>query len=221
MFEKYLDIILNTPLFDNLTQDDAKDLLSCMNAHSETFPKESFIFLAGNVPSGIGIMLTGKAKIIKEDIYGNLSVIDSLEAGDIFGEVFACAMIDEIPVTVEADTECEVLLMDYQKVITSCSTNCVFHSMLIKNMLKILAQKNMFLNNKNDILTSRTTREKIMKFLENMAAQRDQLSFDIPFDRQELADFLGLNRSAMTREMLKMKEDGLIDFNKNHFKLLN
>lgn len=220
MIDNYLELLSNTPLFHDISRDDVKDLLDCMNSHIEEFPKESFIFLAGNEPSGIGIMLEGRANIIKEDIFGNRSIIGNVEKGDIFGEVFACAQIHELPVSVETETYSKVLIMDYKKIITTCSSNCRFHNMLIKNMLQILAHKNLYLNNKNDILASRTTRDKIMKFLETVAGQKDSLSFDIPYNRQELADFLAINRSAMTKELIKMQEEGIVSFNKNHFELL-
>ena len=159
MIEHYLDIISNTPLFTNVNTKDTNSLLKCMNAHIETFPKGDFIFFAGDEPGGIGIMLEGKASIIKEDVFGNRTIVSKIEPGDIFGEVFACALVDELPVTVEAETDAKVLLMDYKKIITTCSSSCEFHNALITNMLRILAQKNLYLNNKNDILSSRTMRE--------------------------------------------------------------
>lgn len=219
MIENYLHIIGYTPLFIDVNTKDLISLLKCMNSHIETFPKNDFIFFAGDEPGSIGIMLEGNAVIIKEDIFGNRTIVSKVETGDIFGEVFACALIDELPVSVEAVTESKILFMDYKRILTTCSSNCKFHNALIKNMLRILAQKNLYLNNKNDILSSRSMREKIMKFLETTASEKDSLTFQIPYDRQELADFLGVNRSAMTRELLKMKEDQLIDFTKNQFKL--
>lgn len=220
MNEKYLDIVSQTPLFSDVTHNEIQDLLTCMNSHVKKYNKNEFIFLAGDTPTGIGIILEGNAKIIKEDILGNRAIIGKLMQGDIFGEVFACALVDQLPVSVESETACSVLMLDYKKIITSCSSNCKFHTMLIKNMLQILAEKNMYLNNKNDILSSRSMRDKLLKFLETVAEEKNQVSFEIPYDRQELADFLSVNRSAMTRELLNMKEDGLINFSKNHFELL-
>lgn len=219
MIEKYLDTICNTPLFSEVNNSEALDLLSCMNAYIDDYKKDDYIFFAGNAPEGIGIMLEGSARIIKDDVFGNRSIIGKVTAGSIFGEVFACALVDELPISVEAETDCRVLLMDYRKIITTCSASCRFHSMLIKNMLKILAEKNLYLNNKNDILSSRTIRDKMLKYLESVATAKNSLSFSIPYDRQELADFLGINRSAMTRELIKMKDEQIIDFSKNHFEL--
>ena len=221
MIQNYLSIISNTPLFDSVNNSEINDLLDCMNAHIEEYNKGKYIFFAGDEPSGIGIILQGNASILKEDIFGNRTIVGKLDSGDIFGEVFACALVDELPVSVEADTHIKVLLMDYKKIITTCSSNCKFHNTLIKNMLKILAKKNMYLNNKNDILASKTIRDKLMKFFKTIAKEKNNLSFDIPYDRQELADFLGINRSAMTRELIKMKDDELIDFTKNHFRLID
>lgn len=219
MFKQYLSAISNNPLFSNIERADLNNLLSCIQSYVKHIPARGYIFLAGGKSEGIGILLRGKARVVKEDIFGNRMIISDVVPGEIFGEILACAGIDEMPTSVEAETECDVLIMNYQKIITTCSSSCEFHNMLIKNMLQILAQKNLYLTRKNDILSSRTTRERIMNFLKSIADEKGSLSFDIPYNRQELADFLSVNRSAMTRELIKMKEAGLIDFHKNQFTL--
>lgn len=219
MIKKHLDIVIHTPLFANVTYEDMGSLLNCMNARAKSFSKDSFIFLAGDAPEGIGIILEGAALIIKEDIFGNRSIIGRVEKGDIFGEVFSCALVEELPVSVVAETDCQVLILDYKKIITTCSSSCKFHTMLISNMLKILAQKNLYMNKQNEILASKTTRDKILRYLELVGEEKNSFTFTIPYGRQELADLLGVNRSAMTRELSNLKDEGIIEFEKNEFTL--
>lgn len=221
MIKKYLDIVNDTPLFSNVTYNEMNDLLNCMNARAKKFEKDSFIFFTGDTPEGVGILLEGAALIIKEDLFGNRTVISRVEPGEIFGEVFSCALVEELPISVIAESDCQVLILDYKKVITTCSSSCKFHNMLIKNMLKILAQKNLYMNRQNDILSSKTTREKLLKYLESVGEEKNAFTFSVPYNRQELADLLGVNRSAMTRELANLKEEGVIDFDKNSFTLKN
>lgn len=219
MLKNYSPIVTNNPLFNGVNTDNLNSLLSCMGSIIKSYKKDSFIMLAGDKAERIGLILKGKAKIVKEDVFGNRTIINHLGAGDIFGEVFACAGIEVVPVNVEAETDCDVMLMDYKKIITTCSSNCEFHNTLIKNMTQILADKNLYLSLKNDILSSKTTRDKLMKFFESVATQKNSLDFNIPYNREELADYLSLNRSSMSRELMKMKEEGILDYNKNHITL--
>lgn len=219
MNNKIINLLKKIPLFQGINDHEITSLLECMNARTQNFSKGNFIFLAGEKPPGIGICISGTASIIKEDLFGNRSILGKIVPPEIFGEVFACALTEELPVSVQAESKCEILMLNYMKLITTCSSNCKYHSILTQNMLKIMADKNLYLNRRNDILSARSTRDKLLKFFEFHAEMSGKLSFDIPYNRQELADFLSLNRSAMTKELLKMEDDGLIAFSKNHFQL--
>lgn len=156
---------------------------------------------------------------MREDIFGNRAILTALMPGQLFGETFACAGVEILPVSVIAVSDCKILLLDYRRIITTCPTACVFHSRLIENMLKILAGKNLVLNQKIEALSARTTREKLLAYLVAQAGVAGSRRFTIPSTRQELADYLSVDRSAMSREMGIMQKEGMIRFKKNCFEL--
>ena len=167
-----------------------------------------------------GMVETGKLQIIKEDYWGNRSIIETAGPGDVFGEAFSCAEIVPVPVSVVAAEQTRVLLFDYQKLLTTCSSSCEFHTRVIKNMIRILAEKNIMLMQKMEHITKRSTREKLLSYLSTQAFIKKSSSFDIPFNRQELADYLSVDRSAMSAELSRMRDEGMIRFKKNHFTLV-
>lgn len=177
--------------------------------------------MAGDAVAEVGVLLMGKIQIVQEDIFGNRTIIDQLTAGHLFAETFICAGIKKSPVTVLTITECEILLIKFRQIITTCSSACEFHTKLIENMLQILARKNMILNQKNKFLSQRSTREKIRAYFMHMIAQQGKFNFDIPFSRSELADYLCVDRSALSRELGKLQDEGKIKFHKNAFEVLD
>lgn len=208
-------------LFEGIAEDERKALLNCLSAREQTFRKNDFVFTAGISKPAAGMVVKGSLQIIKEDYWGNRTIIESVVQGELFGEAFACAEVDSVPVSVVAAEETVILLMDYQKLFTTCSSSCRFHSRIIRNMTKILAQKNMALMQKMEHITKRTTREKLLSYLSVQALFHESNDFIIPFNRQELADYLSVDRSAMSAELAKMRDEGLIRFQKNHFTLFS
>ena len=174
--------------------------------------------MSGDAVNFVGMILSGSVQIIKEDPDGRVAILTELSISDIFGEVFACAGISHSPVTIQASEDSEILFIDYNKIITSCSSACPFHARLIENMLKLIAVKNLLLNQKIEILSKRTTKEKLLCYfdLQRGAARK----FNIPFNREELARYLCVDRSAMSNELCKMRDEGLIRFIKNTFEIL-
>jgi CRP-like cAMP-binding protein len=166
----------------------------------------------------VGLVLSGGVKIIKEDADGRIALLTELGASDLFGEVFACAGIDHIPVTILASEASEILFIDYKRIITSCTAACPFHAKLIENMLKLIAVKSLMLNRKIEILSKRTTREKLFAFFDTQRGMAKK--FTIPYNREELAHYLSVDRSAMSNELCKMRDEGLIAFQKNTFEIL-
>jgi CRP-like cAMP-binding protein len=167
----------------------------------------------------VGIILTGNVHIIQEDYWGNRSILTHIAPPDLFGEAFACAEMEKTPVSALAVEKTDVLFIDYQKIITICPSACVFHGQLIENMLRILAEKNILLTQKMEILSKRTTKEKLLAYLSFQAIAAKSSSFYIPFQRQALADYLGVDRSAMSSALGALKKEGKIDFEKNWFRL--
>jgi CRP-like cAMP-binding protein len=212
------DTVKQNPLWNGIERDDFESMVRCMEAKTQSYDKNDIVLLSGDTVNYVGLVLSGGVKIIKEDMDGNIVIITELTASDLFGEVFACAGIEQSPVTVQASEICEILFLNYKKIITACSSACGFHSRLIENMLKIIAQKNLMLNQKIEILSKRTTREKLILFFD---IQRDTAKkFTIPYNREELAHYLCVDRSAMSNELCKMRDEGLINFKKNVFELL-
>jgi len=209
--------IKDNPLFKGIAFEDFEKLLKCLSAKTGCYKKGEIILLSGNSIDFVGIILSGHIKIIKEDKDGNIAVLTELSPSELFGEVFACAGIEHSPVTVQASENCKILFIDYKRIVMTCSSACPFHAKLIGNMLKLLARKSLLLNQKNEILSKRTTREKLLLFFDNQRGMTKK--FTIPYDREELANYLCIDRSSMSRELGKMRDEGLISFVKNKFEV--
>lgn len=218
--KQYLPILRNNPLFHQIKDEDIIGILTCTMAKTIHYHKSSFLFIAGDEINSIGIVLQGNIQIIREDILGNRLLLSECGPSDMFLEAFVCADEKITPVSIYAATSCTVLFLSYKKLTTSCSTSCSHHHQLIQNMLKILGQKNMLLNNRIQLLSRKTTRQKLMSYFLLEAEKNQNQSFQISFNRNELADYLGVDRSSMSRELSKMQEDELISYHKNHITLL-
>ncbi|MDR3240196.1 MAG: Crp/Fnr family transcriptional regulator [Clostridiales bacterium] len=212
--------VKNCPLFAGIAESDLKSLLACLSAKQRRYDKGNFIFSAGQRPGSVGIVLSGRVHLLKEDAWGNQNLFAEIGEGDLFAEAIVCAGVDKFPISAAAVENTETLWLDYKRVITSCTSACVFHTALIANMLRVLARKNILLVDKLEILSKRTTREKLLAYLSEQAKRNGSRAFDIPFNRQRLADYLSAERSALSAELSKMQADGLILFHKNHFQLL-
>lgn len=216
---KYLEVLKNVPLFKEMSEQDIESLLICLGSRLVHYDKNETIFYSGNENFSMGIVLSGQVHIIKEDYYGNRHIISSIDTGNIFGETFVFVGAKALPVSILASTDCEIMFVDYQKFVVRCSDACDFHNKLIFNMLEILAQKNLTLNQKIELISKRTTREKLLGYLSNQAQKANNNRFSIPFNRQELADFLSVDRSAMSNELSKLRDEGVLKYNKNKFEL--
>lgn len=216
---KNFSTIKKCPLFINIKEQDLGTMLNCLSARARTYEKSEFIFNEGESISKIGIVLSGSVNIIKEDFWGNRSIISQIESGDLFGESFTFSDTNKVPITAISNEKTDILFIDYTKIISTCSNACDFHTELIRNMLKILANKNIMLTQKIDHLTRHSTREKLLSYLSEQSRRFESSSFTIPFNRQELADYLSVDRSAMSNELCKMRDEGLISFDKSNFTL--
>lgn len=215
-----LETIKKVQLFSDILPDDLESLLKCLGAKTKVYKKGDYINYAGNDVTSVGIMLSGNVDIIKEDCFGRRMVLTSISEADLFGEVFACAGIKKSPVSVYSTTDSEIMFIDYNRIMNTCSNLCDFHNKIIQNMIRLIAKKNLILNKKIDFLLIKGLREKLVLYLfEHYNLQRN-LSFKIPIDRVGLADYLNVDRSAMSRELCKMRDEGLISFNKNNFTLI-
>ena len=215
--ENIFEKIKSNPLFAGIALEDFEKLFNCLSAKIIHYRKDEIILLAGDKVNSVGLVLSGSVKIIKEDAEGNIAILTELTTPELFGETFACAGISHSPVTVKASENCEILFINYKKIISACTAACSFHQKLIENMLTLMAKKNILLNRKNEILSKRTTREKLVEFFNNQRGTARK--FAIPYNREELANYLCVDRSAMSRELCKMRDEGLISFIKNKFEV--
>ena len=207
-------------MFDGIDECNLNALLNCLNAKVLSFMKNQVIIEEGTPAKYFGIVLSGSVSITKLDYFGNKSIISVIEPSDLFGESFACAETKAVSVSVVAQNDSEIMLIDCKRIIHSCSNSCEFHSRIIYNLLKILAEKNLMFNQKIEITSKRTTREKLMTFLSFQAAKNSSNSFYIPFDRQSLADYLEVDRSGLSCEIGKLRKEGIIESKRNYFKIL-
>ncbi len=212
-------VLESSALFAGIEKTNLLAMLKCLSAKSEVFEKDEYVFSAGESVSKIGIVLSGCVDLIKEDYWGNRTILARAGAGELFGEAFSCSGNKIMPLSVVALEKSQILFIDYRKIITTCSSSCEFHTRLISNMLQILAAKNILLMQKMEHITKRGMREKILSYLSEQAVSQKSNNIVLPFNRQELADFLSVDRSAMSKELCKMRDEGILEFQKNHFTL--
>lgn len=213
---EHLYILKNTPLFSGVGGGQINSMLGCLCPRKARFVKGSLILAAGEETRSIGIMLSGQAFVYKDDILGRRSVLTVLSPADMFAESFLCAGITSSPVTVEAGDDCDVLLIPFERIIKTCGSCCAHHNALIENMLGIIARKNMALSDKIDHIAKKTTKQKLASYLLLQAAENG-LEFSLPFDRQGLADYLCVNRSALSRELSRISDEGILSFKRDRF----
>ncbi len=214
-------LLQNNRLFLDIKESDIPGMLKCLGSRKQSYPKEDFIFLAGQSAPAVGILITGKAQVIKENMLGDSMIIGNLEAGDMFGETFACMGQKVMPVSVIALEPCEVLLLDVARIVHTCQSACPFHQQLVTNLLRIMAQKNAMLNRKMSFITHKTIRSRLEAYFYDQMEQSGSYRFAVPFNRNELADYLCVDRSAMCRELSRMKEEGVLDYSGKSFHWLN
>lgn len=206
-----------TSLFRNLSKEEISHILNCLSAVERSYRKGDVIFHAGTVTGAMGLVVDGGVEIIRDDYWGNRQVLGTAGPGELFGESYACSMGEPMMVTARASEPSSILFLEVRKILTTCSPACEFHSRLIHNLLYVLAEKNLNLTRKIDHMGQRTIREKVMAYLSFQAERQNSGTFTIPFNRQQLADYLAVDRSALSAEMSRMKRDGIIDYEKNRF----
>lgn len=218
--EKYIDVIKKCPLFKDINSNHLLAMLKCLGAQIQSFTKNQDIMCEGTPATHIGIVLSGQAQLIQIDYYGNRNIITCIEPAQLFGESFACAETESLPINVTATCDTDILLINCRRITQACSNACSFHSQIIFNLMKVVATKNLLFNQKIEITSKRSTKEKLIAFLLNEAKKNQSNSFTIPYDRQELADYLGVERSGLSSEIGKLRKAGFIEDNKKNFTIL-
>lgn len=213
----FLPILQSSHLFSGISENELTSMLSCLGTREEGFPKESFVLRAGDPVDSIGLVLSGCVLIIQEDIWGNRNILSKAGPAQTFAAAYACAPGSGLNVSVVAETPVIVMFLNVKRILNVCPSACSHHNRVIRNLLSELAEKNLRFNEKLTHMGQRTTRSKIMSYLSAEAQQRETCKFDIPFSRQQLADYLGVERSGLSLELGKMKKEGILDYHKNHF----
>ncbi len=218
--DQFLPVLKKSSLFSGVSQEEIQGMLKCLSARTKHYKKEEFIIRSGDYIRSIGMVLSGTALIIQEDFWGRRTIISEVTPGFIFAETYACLASIPIEMSVVADSECDVVFLDYNKIMTVCTSACTYHTKLVQNFLTAIAGKNMALTKKMQHMSQKTIREKLLSYLSTESLKSGASSFDIPFNRQQLADYLSIDRSALSNELSKLQAEGLLNYKKNRFTLM-
>lgn len=218
--KKYVPILKKTKLFSGVGEEDVTSMLSCLGARLKSYKKGEFVLRQGEHLSDIVVLVDGKLHIQKDDYWGNRSILGLIDVGEMFGEAYVSPESSSLINDVVAVEDSTAIFFDVKRIITTCPSACRFHSMVVQNMFFAISEKNRKLVQKLGHMSKRTTREKLISYLSEEAGRQNSSSFSIPFNRQQLADFLSVDRSAMSNELCKMRDEGLLEFEKNKFRLL-
>ena len=218
--KKYLKILKKSQLFSGVAEDEIEAMLDCLSAELRTYQKGSYVLHQGEYLHHITVLVAGSLLIQKDDFWGNRSIVNKISVGEMFGEAYVAPGSEALLNDVIATEDSAIIFFDVHKILTTCSSACRFHAMVIQNLFYAISVKNRSLVQKLGHMSRRTTREKLLSYLSEQAKKQGTSSFEIPFNRQQLADYLAVDRSALSAELSRMKKDGLIEFEKNLFTLL-
>ena len=217
--EEFLPVIASSPLFSGVSENELTAMLSCLGTRTERFPKAEFLLRAGDMADSVGLVLSGSVLVIQEDVWGNRNILSKVSPGQIFAVAFACAPGSALNVSVSAEMPTTAMFLNVKRVLNLCPSACAHHSRIIRNLLGELAEKNLRFSEKLTHMGQRTTRAKLLSYFSAEAQKRGTYEFDVPFSRQQLADYLAVERSGLSLELGKLRDEGLIEFHKSHFVL--
>lgn len=215
----YLNTVKNCELFAGIPDSELPHLLNCLSAERKLFKKGETVCFAGSLTNSAGIVLSGKIHLESNDFLGNTSIVSEFTAGRCYGENYAFAQDTQMPFNLVAKEDSDILVFNIKKFTEPCIKDCSYHKILMANLVTSIATKSCELSNKISHLSKRTTREKLISYLSEQSQIQKSSMVTLKFSRQELADYLSVERSAMTKELTRMKNDGLIDFDGRVFKL--
>ena len=218
--KRYIHILKHTQLFAGIGENEISAMLNCLQANLRTYQKGDYVFREGERLDKITVLVEGKLLIQKDDFWGNRSIVNVIRIGEMFGEAYIAPESGSVLNDVIAEENSVVIFFDVHKILTTCPSACRFHSMIIENLFFAISEKNRKLVQKIGHISKRTTRAKLLSYLSEESKHHNSNHFTIPFNRQQLADFLSVDRSAMSNELGKMRDEGLILFDKNEFTLL-
>lgn len=215
--KEFLPVIRSSSLFSGISETELAAMLSCLETREERFSKDTFLLRTGDTAESIGLVLSGSVLVVQEDIWGNRNILSKAGPGQTFAAAYACAPGSLLNVSVLAETPVTAMFLNVKRVLNVCPSACEHHSRIIRNLLGELAEKNLRFGEKLTHMGQRTTRAKLMSYFSAEAQRLGTYEFDIPFSRQQLADYLAVERSGLSLELGKMRSEGLLDFHKSHF----
>lgn len=215
-----IPLLQTCTLFDGIQSTDLSAMLGCLGARAISVKKGQFVFREGDPAIFVGIVLAGSVQLIREDYYGNRSIMAHIDPTQLFGESYAFSGAPTLPVSIVADEDSQLVLLDSRRIHSCCSNACEFHNQVIYNLLRLVANKNLLLHQKIQITSKRTTREKLMAYLLSQAKLSGSNTFTIPYDRQALADYLEVDRSGLSAEISKLRKEKILECEKSTFRLL-
>ena len=212
-----IHLLAGTRLVQGIREHEIEAMLTCLSAEERTYRKDAYIDRAGDVTGRLGVVMEGAVNIIKDDVWGNRKIIENIGGGQIFGETYACLKGEPLMVDVQASERSRILFMDVNRILTTCSSSCDFHNRLIRSLMYVLAGKNLMLTKKMDIITPKSLRERVMVYLSQESVKQGCRTVTVPYNRQQMADYLSVDRSALSAELSRMQRDGVISYEKNRF----
>lgn len=217
--EEFFPVLLASRLFSGIAAAELQEMLTCLDAKVAQYPKEAFLLRAGERAESVGLVLSGTALVVQEDVWGNRNLLSQVRSGQTFAAAFACAQDAVLNVSVTAQSAVTALFLNVQRILTVCPAACAHHSRIIRNLLSELAENSLRVNEKLTHTSQRTTRAKLLSYFSAEAQRNGAYEFDIPFTRQQLADYLAVERSGLSAALSRLRADGLLEFRKNHFRL--
>ena len=217
--EQYLFILRNSPFFQGMTEEEILSVLHCVNATVQHKQKDEYILRVGDRTESMGLVLRGSVLVLQEDLWGHRNIMHRIGPGEYFAEPFAATAGSVLNVSVVADEDSEIMMLNMERFLKTCPHACAHHGRMVRNLVSVMARRVMDLNEKLTHMAKRSTREKLLSYLSAESMRQGKLAFTIPYDRQQLADYLSVERAAMSVELGKLQKEGLLKTNRNHFEL--
>ena len=217
--KQYLFILRNSPFFQGMTEEEILSVLHCVSATVQHKQKDEYILRVGDSTESMGLVLSGSVLVLQEDLWGHRNIIHRIGPGEYFAEPFAATAGSVLNVSVVADEDAQIMLLNMERFLKTCPHACAHHSRMVRNLVSVMAKRVLDLNEKLTHMAKRSTREKLLSYLSAESMRQGKLSFTIPYDRQQLADYLSVERAAMSVELGKLQKEGLLKTNRNYFEL--
>lgn len=215
----YLDSLEKCVLFDGIAENDIQKILHCLEYRIVQYKKNEYAALIDQKLDGVGIVLEGEAAVVKENLNGNRTIVNIFHIGEMFGEVLILCRENRWPATIQAITDCTIMFIHPERILDFCDTVCSHHKVLLANLVLVVSKKAYYLNRKVEYLSLKTIKGKLSKYLLEQSALQGNLTFKLPLNREELADFLNISRPSMSRELCNMRDTGIIEFYRESIKI--